>query len=491
MEQKPLENQKALDDKKVLYVLRTLYRVVKKSGKRGKQPFALIDPFSVTFNAKGKIACRYAGETTDMAEALKRVGVAVYQIFAGVSEFNDESYVVDGYAGRPLRSACWPNVAYLLSGQANDFQLVEKMIGWKSNWRLWLDARRDRINAKINVGRREMKERQLTRQQKMTEQERQLAMAGSKRGLADLYLMLNKLFFAHAKAGFWILTALMYSAAIGVFWLINTGVAATLVLAIFCLVFVLLAGIEAYLQSLFILHRLVHFGMVGLLVIFFLGSSSYTFSVSLPLAVGKNRNLVLLERDNNAMVARLPNNDNDEFLTWRETAIPLLRYRIEAGLPLTAKQNFTLVFGDKELKFSAAFKIDAIYALIDETSAAYTLAWDYWRKPENLTTAVQEIFDRIKEETRVEFEKEIAQYKSGEKKFGAREAKALFKKLNKKIRFYFRAYMGNLFCYDLIMAFTDTPYYNFEEARWPRVMVDRGTGVDIAAESDTDVPSEQ
>lgn len=474
MEQKPLENQKALDDKKVLYVLRALYRVVKKSGKRGKRPFALIDPFSVTFNGRGRIACRYVGETTDAAEALKRVGVTVYQTFAGQSEFTDESFVVDGYVNRPLNTTWWFAVAYLLSGQANDFQAFEKMVDWKSGWSLWLDARRAGISAKIKDDRRKRKERWLARQQKMAEQERQLTAVGNRRGFWSMYLTLRKRFLAHENGALLIITALIYAVVAWVFWQINAHAAPPLVLAIFSVVMILFAGVEAYLHSMFAYHRLVHFGLVGLLSVFFLGSSGYTFSVSRPMAAGQNRNLVLIDRDNGALVARLPNDDKDDFLTWKERDIPLLRYRIEAGLPLTAKRNFTLVFGDKELKFSAAFKIDAIYGLIDETSGAYTLAWDYWRKPENLTTAVQEIFDRIKEQTRVEFEKEIVQYKSGAKKFGARQAKALFKKLDKEIRYYFRAYMGNLFCYDLIMAFTETPYYNFAEARTSEA----ATGVD-------------
>ena len=250
-----------------------------------------------------------------------------------------------------------------------------------------------------------------------------------------------------------------------------------MVIAFCSLVFLIAILMEAWLWSWLQYRAVIRIPLILMAMSFYAMSSVYTVSFSLPLATEKNRNMILIDRDSDALVARLPNNAQDKFLTWNEKAIPLARYRIEPGLPLNQKQQFELVFGDKELKFSAAFKLDAYYALIDETSAAYVMAWDYWREPENLTITVKAIFETIESRTRAEFEKELEKYRSGEKKFDAPEAKALFKKLDQEIRFYFHVYQGSLFCYSLTISFTDAPYYNFAKARME-------AAADDAADSD-------
>lgn len=455
---------KKLDDKKVLRVLRTLYKTVKKAAKKRKL-LPLFGVFSVRFDDKGKVLFDVSGDTADMAEALRRIGVTVYQTFAGVSEFRDESYIVDGYDQRPLDTAYWFAISYLLNGSVGDMENFEAMIGWKSALRRWLNEKKAERAARKEALLQEQKAKWQARKLDAEEVKRALKVAGRSkawRNLADgmlEWLSLNKGNFVSG------LLFAMCALEIVVFCWANWSWSAPFVLVMFSTFFAAAIFIAVIVWKVLLYQVMVHAAVMLMLMIFFAMSSIYTVSFSRSFAAGKNRNLVLVNRDSGALVARLPNDLNDKFLTWDESAIPLFRYRIEQGLPLNQKKQFELTFGDEELKFSAAFKIDAYYALIDQTSAAYALAWDYWRRPEELDKATREIFERIKEKTRLEFEKEAEQYRAGKKKFGAREAKALFKKLDKEIRYYFRASMGNLFCYNLIMAFTETPYYNFAEAR--------------------------
>src|SRR3989339_63254 len=465
----------ALDDKKVLRVLRTLYRTVKKAAKK-KKLLPLIGIFSVRFDDKGKVLFDVSGDTADLSEALRRVGVTVYQTFAGVSEFTDESFIVDGYDNRPLNTVHWFLVGYLLHHGAHDLMAFETLIGWRSAIRRWFDEKKAKRSAEKEALLQEQKAKWEARKLDVKDTERALKIAGRSmwwRNFTDgiiEWLGTNKSNFVSG------LLIALCAIEIVVFWLANWPWSAPFALALFSLVFICAILAEFIAWKWLSYSDTIRVAVILLVMIFFAMSSVYTVSLSLNLPEGKNRNMVLINRDTGALVGRLPNDIQDKFLTWNKSAIPLFRYRIEQGLPLAQKQQFELVFGDKELKFSAAFKVDAYYALIDQTAAAYVLAWDYWRTPENLTVAAEELFEMIKEKTRQEFESEIENYHSGAKEFGAREAKALFKKLDKEIRFYFRAYRGNLFCYNLIMAFTETPYYNFAEARLSDATVQNDAG---------------
>ena len=430
------------------------------------------DLFSVRFDDNGKVLFAVSGDTADVSEALRRVGVTVYQTFAGVSEFTDESYIVDGYDNRPLNTVHWFAIGCLLHHGATDLKAFETLIGWRSALRRWFDEKNAKRAAEKEALLLAEKAKWEARKLDAKETERAVKAAGRSAAWHKFTESMAE-WFGFNKSNF-IAGLLIAVCAIEIvlFCWGNRIWTAPFVLVMFSTFFIAAILVAMIVWKCLLYHVAVHAAVMLTVMFFFAMSSIYTVSFSRSFVAGKNRNLVLINRDTGALVGRLPNDIQDKFLTWNKSAIPLARYRIEPGLPLNQKKQFELVFGDKELKFSAAFKVDAYYALIDQTAAAYVLAWDYWRTPENLTVAVEELFEMIKEKTRQEFESEIEKYHSGAKEFGAREAKALFKKLDKEIRFYFRDYMGNLFCYNLIMAFTDTPYYNFAEARLSHVVDD-------------------
>lgn len=63
----------------------------------------------------------------DATEAMRLLGVTLYHLVTGKSEYTHESYLLDGYR-RPFDSGFWPAISLLLKGETRELEEVEKMI---------------------------------------------------------------------------------------------------------------------------------------------------------------------------------------------------------------------------------------------------------------------------------------------------------------------------------------------------------------------------
>lgn len=61
------------------------------------------------------------------SECLRLLGVLLYHLVSGQSEYNRESYIFDGYR-RPLNSSLWPVIAFMLSGEVEKPEQIKELL---------------------------------------------------------------------------------------------------------------------------------------------------------------------------------------------------------------------------------------------------------------------------------------------------------------------------------------------------------------------------
>ena len=129
------------NDEELAIVFRELLSVMKTNAAEGK--YVVFPPDTFVF-PDGKIRRNVmlakkagektvnfsygTGETASKIKALYQLGVTLYHLFAGESEHNRESYLIDGYRRKQLNSGLWPVIRLLLEGKESDIGKIEAMI---------------------------------------------------------------------------------------------------------------------------------------------------------------------------------------------------------------------------------------------------------------------------------------------------------------------------------------------------------------------------
>lgn len=131
-------------DKELLIVFKVLLAELKERLKGGKYaiflPWKFVMPEEeIEIKEKKKYYIKKTGEKivnfsfepeeteAGIEEAMRLLGVTLYHLVVGKSEYTHESYILDGYR-RPLDSAFWPIIAILLKGEVRDLGEIEKMV---------------------------------------------------------------------------------------------------------------------------------------------------------------------------------------------------------------------------------------------------------------------------------------------------------------------------------------------------------------------------
>ena len=128
-----MATEKSDMDRKILTLLRVMFKLVKKAEKNNK--FPIFSPLGVLITSKRKVQLKINGTTNKVSESLRTLGLTVYHLIKGESEINRESYKFDGYESRPLDSLHWTILQYLLSGKANDLFYLKKYLSRFDQWK--------------------------------------------------------------------------------------------------------------------------------------------------------------------------------------------------------------------------------------------------------------------------------------------------------------------------------------------------------------------
>jgi hypothetical protein len=131
-------------DEELLIVFGILFAALKEGFKNGKsfvfppEKFVLPEE-GIEVKDKKEFLIKKTGEritnfsfkteeaNIDGDEGLRMLGVTLYHLVTGKSEFTNESFLLDGYR-RPINSSLWPIIAILLNGQGKSVERIEKMV---------------------------------------------------------------------------------------------------------------------------------------------------------------------------------------------------------------------------------------------------------------------------------------------------------------------------------------------------------------------------
>jgi hypothetical protein len=137
-----MENVRLItNDKELLVVAKVLFLTLKENAQSGKfvifLPWKFVLPEAeIKFNGKKKNWLKPAEESTanfsfeaevaaiSQTEALRLLGVILYHLVSGKSEYTHESYLLDGYR-RILNSDLWPIISSLVKSEVETFDQVE------------------------------------------------------------------------------------------------------------------------------------------------------------------------------------------------------------------------------------------------------------------------------------------------------------------------------------------------------------------------------
>lgn len=113
--------------------LKRMFKVLLKDFSRSaeKEQYPIFPPEQVNILGSGRILCEAKNGAPNLREGLRLLGVTMYHLATGESEYNKTSYQIDGYSNRPLDLEIWPVISLLLSGNAFSIPQVKEFIGVK------------------------------------------------------------------------------------------------------------------------------------------------------------------------------------------------------------------------------------------------------------------------------------------------------------------------------------------------------------------------
>jgi hypothetical protein len=116
-------------DEEFLIVFRALLASLKKAAQEGKAVVFFPENFILPdekINGEN-FAFEPTESDIEILEALRLLGVSLYHLASGKSEFNHESFILDGYR-RPLNSSLWPIISALLKSEVESVEKIEEML---------------------------------------------------------------------------------------------------------------------------------------------------------------------------------------------------------------------------------------------------------------------------------------------------------------------------------------------------------------------------
>ncbi|MBI5077597.1 DUF2975 domain-containing protein [Candidatus Falkowbacteria bacterium] len=394
------------EEAEILRLIRVLFCQFEKAEKTKK--FPLFSPLKTWVSASGKVQFEIAGATEDAALSLKSIGVTIYHLLAGESEVTKESYRVDGYHRRPIRSKYWTLIEYMLSGRATNASIVRKQLSWgreAADW--WKNLRQSSRQFYF-------KTLSPSRQRQIKDDDLAVSSVGALRPFSTTHqrwspdVNSDNVRRHLIKTGGYIsdfikwaiflssIFLLIFSGFLFIYFIetfVSTGLNISLSLFIFCLIVVgVLIPVRDELNFKKALACLLGVIIISV-ALWQLAEKSFFW---LPIQKDKNGeaiSLIIVDRATERFVARLTKNSDDSLARFTEDKIDLVKYRVECGLPLKGRTSTMcrLAISGKEL----ILPLDIEYRLDVFNYDEYAQALRAWETQKHLEEEIAKYFDGL------------------------------------------------------------------------------------------------
>lgn len=370
---------KTIDNGALMKVFRALLKELKQ--KTEERVYPIFPPEKIEILGSGKILYEAKNGVTDLRECLRQLGVTMYHLASGESEYNKTSYQIDGYLNRPLDSELWPILALLLSGKAFSIPQIEDAISRKKKVMEYLRTAANGAGA-------------LTRQNFINPARKLILMLGAIPGKTAAAAQRNWSWILKPSASILAVASLFEIVWYWVFnWpFSNAG-------GILFYTFLFIGGFIVIAVTTFdndvneSIRNVMIYLCLPLMIIAMLAYATTSFIAFVPAKDGKTpieNYSVLIDRKTGDFMGRLPLSEGDARFVWKKQPeiwhINHLKYKVVPGIPLEDYVEATYEFEDGARTYELPAKI--YYKIKAERREEYVKAWKKWKNAKNLKSAL-------------------------------------------------------------------------------------------------------
>jgi hypothetical protein len=394
------------EEGEILALIRTLFREFQKAEQT--KNFPVFSPLRAWIDAKGRVQFEIADTTNDVAVSLKSIGVTIYHLIMGESEVTKESYRLDGYQRRPIRTEYWPIIEYLLSGRATDASIIKKRLGWWrqfSDWRDKLSKAVTRFFTELFARRKGTMVLGSAVQPELRKKPARNILDGPSEPIDairhDIYASRRRLLgLAKIK---------MSGKIVGKCFAFAISLLISLLAAVqFCInvnerysentIWAIIVTVASLLLTEWLALTLARIAsdFKGVIVFPIINSLYFFLTiviVSLPPKDSSKDFFVVMDRVTNDFVARLVKDKDDELARFEGWFVNPFKYRLEQGVPLkgTLRKVYNLQWQgqEKRLPVQIEYRLDVV------NRTEYSRALSAWRNQDRLEKEITGFFDGL------------------------------------------------------------------------------------------------
>ncbi|MBT5337793.1 hypothetical protein HN858_05630 [Candidatus Falkowbacteria bacterium] len=384
-----MEKESSQYDDRVLLLLRVLFKEVVKGEKKGE--FPLFTPTRLMISSVGRVKFEVMHRVGDVSVSLQSLGVSVYHLLTGESEYNKESFRFDGYSTRPIKSIHWPVLKFMLEGSAQDLQYIKKRLSKFELWRADVSDRWNQLRNRIH-NRTEEKITLVNGNVKVEYMGIVRSWGGKLEFVGDL------VFIAVFGSAF----LLSQVCAIGALVLFSVHAYQFFPIPLMAMIWIVyITGFLFLHYTSYGLRTKMHWQWrhLSITVISFILTSLVLFSAGRCFdwthvnkdSNGQEKSFVVIDRQLNRPIARLSQDETDTFMQWTEASVSPLYYSIEPGLRLNGefKMHFRLnAVLPNEQNFIFESRIQYVLDINDDIE--FHVALDKWARTDVLQSSIDQ-----------------------------------------------------------------------------------------------------
>lgn len=353
-----------LNDDSLKVVISFLFAEFCKAAGRGVYLFfpaekiEIIGRNQVRFEAKEK-----AGS---LRQGLRDFGVTLYQLHTGKSEYNCESYQLDGYP--PVESRYWPAIEHLLSGNAYNLPEAKRTLGILTPSQ-WLKFAAIYAGANVYSGLRTAAVSALSVIEylalRIARKLRQAAIRSwpiIKKKIEDYFSQILTILMVQFLAAMIFFAVYNYYRNLGLLLIVMIPALASVIVMFLYLDSDHRISDNRKCAYMSVLLEFLAIALIGL---------SFT-----TMTFGVQYDTVIVERSTGGFVARLPLHLGGDFKVWPGYFINLFKYRPTPGLPLSGNLAMEL---NANLPFTIQYQV---------RPDKYEDAWQKWKNRQVLEAAI-------------------------------------------------------------------------------------------------------
>jgi hypothetical protein len=373
--------EKFTSDETLGKVFKALLKKIKQEAAMGRYP--VFPPESIVIMPNGEIVAELKNYVESMRECLRKLGVTLYHLATGESEFNKPaSYSIDGYT-KSVDSKYWPVISLMLSGQAFDFPAIDKTF----------DRRKEYLEKFKNA---------LGSIRNFTQKNTPGIAAKPKAIFTKIWASIDNRLPTINKIAMPILMSLCIWSAVNFFsynityslvaFIIFFGIAFAIALLITAII--PYGGSESDHRRL----RFVPIPAVFVMMIYMFAMSFVTLGFNNPSSRDANFIGVITDRNTGELVGRIPMSSNDKFFIYRDGEpvyfINNFKYKVVDGIPLSGSFYNPITVRDDKLRCFYAMPINIHYQILPDKES-YVSAWKKYKNKSGLESGISAKIDEL------------------------------------------------------------------------------------------------